>query len=100
MGYKEELSGKFSGIALYTDLSQATIQHRKKLITITKALRNHNTYRWGTPSKLVVSSLDKTVNIFSLESGLRFLKEWNILPAEAPPEERRAPTKLKRMVIK
>lgn len=37
-----QFQGQFAGIALFTDLSQATIQHRKKLLTITKALRNHN----------------------------------------------------------
>lgn len=92
-----QLTGQFAGIALYTDLSQATIQHRKKLLTITKALRNHNiSYRWGTPSKLTVTHLDKTINIFSLEAGLKFLKEWGILPTDKPMENRREPSKLQK----
>lgn len=50
MRKNSHLSGKFAGIALYTDLSKATIQHRKKLLTITKALGNSNiTYKWETP---------------------------------------------------
>lgn len=71
-----QMNGQYAG--LFTDLSQATIQHRKKLLTVTKALRNHNiTYIWGTPSKLTATYQDKTFNIHSLEySSCRQTGGW------------------------
>lgn len=75
------LGEQFTGISLYTDLSQATIQNRRNLISITKALRNHNIrYQWGAPSKLIVTHKEKQHVILTLDAGLRLLREWNIVP--------------------
>lgn len=49
------LSDPFAGIALYADLSQATLSVRHNLFPITKILRNHKIlYKWGFPAKLLL----------------------------------------------
>lgn len=58
---------------------------RKKLVPLTKLLRNnHLTYSWGFPTKLLVTK-DGT-----LEEGLQLTKKWGLLPNE---EETSFPTK-------
>lgn len=48
------LPDPFTTVALYADLSKATMENRRQLATITKALQNHKTpYKWGFPTKLL-----------------------------------------------
>lgn len=49
------LPDPFAGIALYADLSQATLMARHNLVPITKILRNHKIlYKWGFSAKLLL----------------------------------------------
>ena len=81
----QQLPEQFAGLQLFTDLSQFTMQKRRSLVTITKALRNHNVpYRWGFPVKLTVTHDGKDTTIVSLEEGLTLLRSLDILPAQAP----------------
>lgn len=76
----------FSHLQIYADLSQFTLQKRKSLSTITKALRNHNiTYRWGYPVKLTITYNDTTSVITTLTDGLALLCSWDILPEQENP---------------
>lgn len=55
----------YSGIAIYADLSQHTMMARKKLVPLTKLLRNnHLAYSWGFPTKLLVVKDGRTYLIF------------------------------------
>lgn len=54
---------KFSNIQLYAELSQYTMQKRKSLLPVTKALCNHsNVYRWGYPTKLTITHDGNNLN--------------------------------------
>lgn len=60
--------GQYSSIQLFADLSQFTMQRRRSLLPVTKALRNHNIiYRWGYPAKLTVTWDDHTSVINTLD---------------------------------
>lgn len=77
------LSNPYSGIAIYADLSQHTMLARKKLVTLTKLLRNNQlTYSWGFPTKLLVIKDGRTYAIRSLDEGLQLTRKWGLLPSE------------------
>lgn len=85
------IHSQYLGLQFYADLSQYTLMKRKKLNTLTKALRNHDiSYRWGYPTKITVRKDASAYVIYSLEKGLSLLKTWQILPDEsAPPSSAR-----------
>lgn len=79
------LPNPFTTVALYADLSKATMEYRRQLATITKALQNHKiTYKWGFPIKLLITHQNKTHAVRTLPAGLKLLKTWPIIPEEAP----------------
>lgn len=83
MRQKDQIPAQYQHLQFYADLSQYTLQKRKNLNTITKALRNHHiTYRWGYPTKLTVTKDGRTHLVNSLEKGLSLLKEWKIIPEQ------------------
>lgn len=74
---------KYSSVQLFPDLSQFTMQRCKSLLSITKALRNHNiAYRWEYPLTLTITRDDNTSVIYTLEEGLKLLRAWDIFPEE------------------
>lgn len=77
---RNSLPEPYSGISLYTDLSQATIQVPKNLIIITKILRNINIPNaWKFSTKLSIEKNNKTSFISTLEEGLELVKTWGLL---------------------
>lgn len=78
-------------LQLFGDLSQATLAKRRSFQPVTKALREaHIPYRWGFPTRLLVSHDGSTVSLPSVEEGMKWLSRWNILttPAALSPNHR------------
>lgn len=77
---------QYAELQLLPDLSSHTLQQRRNLATITKALRNHNIiHKWKYPAKLSVTHNGTSVLIFTLDEGIAALQQWSILPAHTPP---------------
>ncbi|CAH2284084.1 Hypothetical predicted protein, partial [Pelobates cultripes] len=56
------------------DISSATLCRRKDFLRITTALRTHGIrYRWGFPTKLIITENGKTTLIPTSEDGLKLL---------------------------
>ena len=90
MRRNEKIPSRFQNLQLYPDLSQHTLQKRRNLGTITKALRNHDiSYKWGFPTKLIITYREKSFNVDSVDRGIALLKTWEILPV---PREEDKPT--------
>lgn len=86
---------EFTGISLCTDISQQTAMIGKKLATLMKILRNNNvTYRWGFPTKLLVTwSLGMaTRSLYRIDKGIQIFKQWHLLLADAQPPASSPPT--------
>lgn len=76
----KSLPEPYSGILLYIDLSQATIQAYKNLLTITKILRNNNIlYKWKFLTKLSFEMNNKTWLVSTLAEGLELIKSCGLL---------------------
>ncbi|CAH2330501.1 Hypothetical predicted protein [Pelobates cultripes] len=76
------------------DLSPATLRRRRDYIQTTTALRNHGIrYRWGFPTKLILTKSGKTSIISSPEEGLQLIETWGLLkePPEEPRHDKRRP---------
>lgn len=73
------LPAPYHHVAIYADLSAATLQLRRALQPITSALRSSKIqYRWGFPVRLMIRHKDATFVIHSLEEGEDLLRRWNI----------------------
>lgn len=69
------LPDPFTNIALYADLSKATMENRRQLATITKVLQNHKIpYKWGFLTKLLITHQNKTHTVRTLPMGLTLLR--------------------------
>ena len=85
-----ELPAPYKKVHMYADLSKYTLNMRRQLKTVTKALNNHKIpYKWGHPATLLITSNGKTIIISKPLDGLRLLHSWGILP-KLSDEERRA----------
>lgn len=74
---------QFSSIQLFAYLSQNTMQRRKSLLPVTKALHNNDiVYRWSYPSKLAITRDGNTSVITNLDEWLKLLCAWDILPEQ------------------
>lgn len=63
--------GPYANIEIFVDLSKHTLDQRRQLSTITKALRNHNIpYKWKHASKIVLDKDGTSHSITSLERGI------------------------------
>lgn len=78
----------FTGLQLYPDLSQHTLQLRRQLKTVTKALNNHKLiYKWRHPATLVVTRNGTHHTISNIQDGMKLLHSWGIIP-ELPQDDR------------
>lgn len=76
-----ELPERFRDLAIFPDLSAATMLRRKEFAPYTRVLRDNGIpYKWGFPVKLIVSK-DKSQTIcVDPESTKAALVAWNLLP--------------------
>lgn len=71
------LPAPYTGIKFNAYLSKTRLLNRKKLGTITKALRNINIgYQWGFPTKLMIKRQGGSHTIRSMKAGLALLRDW------------------------
>lgn len=60
----------FTSFVLYADLSKPTMDNRRQITTITKALQKHHIpYKWGFPTKLLIVHQGKTHTVRTLPEG-------------------------------
>lgn len=91
---EKSLPEPYSHLQIFADLSQYTLQLRRELNTVTKALRNHNLpYKWINPAKLLITFKGAKFTATNLNEGLQHLRSWGIIPdnTNAPSENRMAP---------
>lgn len=82
----ENVPQQYVNIRLLPDLSRHTLQCRRNLMTITKALRSHKIlHKWKYPATLSVTHNGATITVSTLEEGLAALRRWNILPEQTTP---------------
>lgn len=86
----QQLPDPFQQVKLFTDLSQATLQARRRLAPVTIALRKNDImYRWGFPTRIVLSRNGATHLIRSMEEGITVLGMLGIsLPPPQPTHQR------------
>lgn len=79
------LPGEFPQVQILPDLSRHTLQKRRNLATITKALRNHHIlHKWKHPAHLSITHNGSTVTISTLEEGISLLRRWGIILDQSP----------------
>lgn len=77
---KGNLDPPYDNIQLFPDLSKYTLQLRRQLGPITKALNNHKIqYKWRYPATLVISKNWTFHKIISLTEGMKLLYTWGII---------------------
>ncbi|CAH2301855.1 Hypothetical predicted protein [Pelobates cultripes] len=78
----------FPSVRIMADLSPATLRRRRDYSQTTTVLRSHGIrYRWGFPTKLILTKGGKTSIISSPEEGLQLIEKWGLLK-EQPGEQR------------
>uniref|UniRef100_A0A8C5Q0C9 Uncharacterized protein n=1 Tax=Leptobrachium leishanense TaxID=445787 RepID=A0A8C5Q0C9_9ANUR len=89
------LQPEYDHISVYPDLSKATLQQRRDFKHITAILRNNNTgYRWGFPTKLLISR-NGTIHVaVSVEEGDKLLRDWGFGDHPPQPRSQTAPRRL------
>lgn len=76
-----DLTAPYSGVNLYADFSQYTLNLRRQMKTITKALNDHKIQnKWCHPATVVITREGKTYKISKPNDGIRLLHSWNIIP--------------------
>lgn len=84
-----QLPEPYQAVKVFADLSQFTIQARKRLQPVTLILRQHNIpYRWGFPTKLLVTRNGVQHVIYSVEDGAAVLKSLEIPIPQSLPQSR------------
>ncbi|XP_066451070.1 uncharacterized protein [Eleutherodactylus coqui] len=83
------LPAPYEHIKLFIDLSQATLQNRRKYRNITQILRDNKIlYKWGFPTKLIITKNGKTYVVQKPEEGLQLLSRWDLAPGNPNPPAR------------
>lgn len=76
---------QYKDLQFFADLSQYTLQKCRNLNTISKALRSYKiTYKWGFPTKLIITKEGKDHVVDFLAKGLNLHKMWHIVPEGSP----------------
>lgn len=86
-----ELPERFRQLAIYPDLSAATMLKRREFAPLTKILREQNIqYRWGFPVKLIIYREGVPIICNDPASAKDALQKWNMLitPTNSPPRKR------------
>ncbi|CAH2252641.1 Hypothetical predicted protein [Pelobates cultripes] len=66
-------------IALFADLSAATMEKRRSFITVTKTLRNNNVaYKWGYPTKLIIWRQGRNHIATDPTEGMKLISAWGL----------------------
>ncbi|CAH2295657.1 Hypothetical predicted protein [Pelobates cultripes] len=74
------------------DLSAATLRRRREYQNVTTELRNRGIrYRWGFPTKIIVTRNGDTTTITSPDEGMKKLETWG--PTNPEPGMTRRPPK-------
>lgn len=82
---KDLFPPQYKDLQFFADLSQFTLQKRRNLNTISKALRNHKiTYKWGFPTKLIITKDGKEYVVDTLTKGMQLLQRWQIIAEDSP----------------
>lgn len=88
---QKNIPQQYAAIRVLPDLSRHTLQFRRNLMTITKALRNHNIlHKWKYPATLSITHNGHTILVTTLEEGLKALRNWGIIsdqPAQHVPPQ-------------
>lgn len=81
----QQLPDPYQQLKFYADLSQFTIQARRKLQPVTTALRQHQIpYRWGFPTRILIIQNGSTHVITSMADSIPVLKTLGV-PFSPPP---------------
>ena len=77
----QTLPAPYADIQMYADLFQHTLQLRRQLSTVTKALANHKiTYKWRHPATILVTHNGIPHTVSTIEGGTKLLLSWGIIP--------------------
>ncbi|CAH2254193.1 Hypothetical predicted protein [Pelobates cultripes] len=69
----------YSTIRIMADISAATLRCRREFLHTTTELRTHGIrYRWGFPTKIILTRNGKTVQISTPEEGKKLLASWGL----------------------
>lgn len=75
------LPAPYADIQLYADLSQHTLQLRRQLKTVTKALTSHKIVcKWRHPATILVTHNGIPHSVPTIEGGMKLLHSWGIVP--------------------
>ncbi|CAH2276961.1 Hypothetical predicted protein [Pelobates cultripes] len=78
-------------IALFADLSAATMEKRRGFITVTKTLRNNNVaYKWGYPTKLIIWRQGRNHIATDPTEGMKLISAWGLWTGN-PQHQSKAP---------
>lgn len=81
------LPAPFNEIHLYADLSKYTLNMRRQMKTVTKALNNCKIpYKWRHPATTIITKNGTTTVITNPQDSLRLLHSWGI---ESSDDEKR-----------
>ncbi|CAH2319345.1 Hypothetical predicted protein, partial [Pelobates cultripes] len=82
----------FPTVRMMADLSAATLRRRREYQNVTTELRSRGIrYRWGFPTKIIVTRNGDTTIITSPEEGMKKLENWG--PKNPGPGTTRRPPK-------
>uniref|UniRef100_A0A8C5QFH2 Uncharacterized protein n=1 Tax=Leptobrachium leishanense TaxID=445787 RepID=A0A8C5QFH2_9ANUR len=89
------LSPTYDHIAIFPDLSRTTLQHRRNFKQVTTMLRDRSiAYRWGFPTKLLISRNGVFHSVTSVSEGMQLLKDWGMEPVTPPSQRQDPPSRL------
>lgn len=75
------LQAPYTNILLFSDLSKATMELRRAFTPITSILQERKiTYKWGFPTKLLVTHQQQTIPILTPKEGYKKFTNWGFLP--------------------
>lgn len=86
------LSDPYSAVTLYMDISVATAQKQREFSRVTTVFREHNiSYKWGFPTKLVVTYQNQSTNICNPKESIKRLLNWGLLISPPPDPQPQCP---------
>lgn len=87
-----KLPDPYSSVSLFTDIATATAQKHREFSQVTAVLRDNNvTYKWGFPTKLLVTYQNQSTNISTPKEGIKRLLNWSLLTSPPPDPKPQCP---------